>query len=255
MAKFNISEQQKSILKCMGVIFFVVAILAVVYINKTLFRPKGIEYYKSSVAQSDCLLCGIPNDYRGADMLSFIKLNNNSFDISNVGLKGYCRLDDGEIWEPFDVCDTLMYKDESLSESELQHKYAPYNINGIYRLHADWERSMEMFASPFDTHGTTGTIHRYEANQFVYGRLDMGQNCHADADYLTSILCQSCIEKVYPATRNINCFFYDCQTGTVYPLLGGESEYDVRNYSVDLVYRSNSNIVFVIKYKEPEWKN
>lgn len=249
--KIKISERQESILKWIAVIFLVVAVLATVYIRKTLFSPKSIEDFKSSIPQSDCLLCGIPNDYRGADMLSFIKLNNNSFDLSNVGLKEYCRLNDGEIREPFDMCDTLMYKDESLSESELQHKYAPYNINGIYRPHTDWEHSMEMFASPFDKHGTTGKFYRYEANQFVYGRLDMGRDCHADADYLASILCQSCLEKVYPATRNINCFFYDCQTGTVYPLLGAESEYDVRDYSVDLVYRSDKNIVFVIKYKEP----
>lgn len=226
--------------------WIVMIILIIVLKSKTenFVKPKTIKDYNSIVQSNDCLLCGTPNKLNGADMISYIYFNNNTFNIAHTGLKDYCTAD-GDFYE---LCDTINVPDYELSASNLTHKYSPFNINGKYREHSDWGFNIFMFESPFDKHGTVGKIQRYES-QFSYGKISKRNYSFADTNYLITILCQKCFEKVYPITRNVNGFFYDFQTSDVYSLPVHETNLYVREYVIDFIFVSNSDVVFVLRYK------
>lgn len=236
---------KKSILQWAAILLTVIFMFMLGYKKDVImqkFSAKTIGDYHSTVSTEDCVLCGNSNSCRNLDMLALIVLNANKFSQYNVGTKMYCCSD------KWTGCELLMYTDESLTEEELQHKYAPFDLNNTYRLHPDWKFHIVGFAK-MERNGTSGEINSYHENKVVYGKLESNYS-HADGEYLSRNFCQKCYEKVFPVTREINSFLYDYQTGTVYSLLDQCDDFDVRQYNIDILYHSRTDVAFVIRETE-----
>lgn len=77
----------------------------------------------------------------------------------------------------------------------------------------------------------SGTLNMVTENRLITGAFTISHCNGADADYLCSVLCQECFDKVYPITRHGNFFLADCLTGAVYPLCDAEDRsFEIREY-------------------------
>lgn len=198
--------------------------------------------YVSTVSAEDCVLCGTPNDFRGTEALGFVVVGPNRWDFDNIGMIQYCREDQ---WE-MDGCVVERIKDEALSEEELLHKHAPFDINGVFK---------QAISGPFthtkyfyrdkdrDTFG--GTLDVKSENGLITGAFDISRCKGADADYLCSVLCQGCFDKVYPVTREVNFFLVDSKTGDIFSLYHAEEpSFQIRDYSFHIQLRDFRSLIF-----------
>ena len=203
--------------------------------------------YHSEVTQADCLLCGEPNDFRGADALLFVVVRKEHWDADNVGMIQYCR-EDRWAW---DGCWYENYKDESLTTEELAHKNLPFDINGVLKQHNEEFTSTRSFPMFDDKTGVSGTMYTNSKNGLLAGALNIARCAGADPDYLSTVLCQDCFDKVYPITRHANFFFVDSLTGEVYPICDSEyRSFDIRNYHFFIQSQTLWTLDFYATYSE-----
>ena len=205
----------------------VVALVVAVSLVKNAYARAHPKEYHSEVQETDCLLCGEANDFRGADALLFVVVREEHWDADNVGMIQYCREDR---WE-WDGCEYEMYTDESLTPEELAHKNLPFDINGVLKRHDEEFASTRYFPMFDDKHGMNGIMHVYSKNGLLTAALNITRCNGADPDYLSTVLCQGCFDKVCPITRHANFFFVDALTGEVYPVCDSENRsFDIRDY-------------------------
>ena len=228
----------------------IVAVAVFIGLVRTAYVNAHPREYHSEVAQSDCLLCGEPNLYRGADALLFVVVREEHWAADNVGMVQYCQEDTWAV----DGCELEMYRDDSLTPEELAHKNAPFSINGVLKQHDSGEFTGTHYLNMFDDrHGVTGALNIYSKNGLITGALDISKCNGANPDYLCTILCQECFDKVYPITRHGNFFFSDAQTGEVYPICDAENGYfDIRDYRVHVQLQDYWFLTFYIIYSAPE---
>lgn len=228
----------------------VVAAAVLIGWAKTAYDRAHPPEYHSDVAQNDCLLCGEPNSFRGADALLFIVVREEHWDADNVGMIQYCR-EDG--WAG-DGCELEMYRDDSLTPEELAHKNEPFSINGVLKQHDFGEFTASHFLNMFDDkHGVTGVLNMYSRNGLIAGALDIRKCKGANPDYLCTVLCQECFDKVYPITRHGNFFFADALTGEVYQICDAEKgRFDMRDYRMHIQLQDRWFLIFYVTYEAPE---
>lgn len=227
----------------------IVLAVALMAYARTVYVRANPLHYRSKVAQTACLLCGEPNLYRGADALLFVVVREEHWSTDNVGMVQYCEKD---TWTG-DGCEYDMYRDESLTSEELVHKNTPFSINGALKQHDYGKFTATHYLNMFnDHHGVTGALNIYSANGLITGALDISKCRGAGADYLCSILCQACFDKVYPITRHGNFFFSDALTGEVYAVCDAEKgNFDIRDYRVHVQLQDLWHLIFYVTYSAP----
>lgn len=233
----------------LAAVVVIVAVVLSVTARSAYMRTHPPEYH-SEVDQSDCLLCGEPNLFRGADALLFIVVREDHWDADNVGMIQYCQKDS---WGA-DCCIYEMCRDDSLSPEELAHKNAPFDVNGVLKRHDFGDFTATHYLNMFDDrHGVTGALNIYSKNGLIAGTLDIGKCRGANPDYLCTVLCQECFDKVYPITRRGNFFFADTLTGEVYQVCDSEEgRFDMRDYCMHVQLQDHWDLVFYVTYTKPE---
>lgn len=231
-------------LGCMAIIFLLVIV------RKTAFENEPKEY-RSEVAAEDCLLCGLPNDFRNTEALGLIIVQDNHWRFSNIGMVQYCREDP---WA-FDECSYERIRDDALTPEQLAHKNTPFDINGVLKVHSEPFTSTRCFYRTEGKDGVSCTLNMVTENGLITGAFTISHCNGADADYLCSVLCQECFDKVYPITRHGNFFLADCLTGAVYPLCDAEERsFEIREYQFKIQLQDWRYLVFYATYSTSESK-
>ena len=229
------------------VIFF--AALFIVCILIFLYKlPRPDPVYESHVKPEDCSLCGTGNDYRGVDTIALISTHH--WDIANIGVRHFC----GGLEKWNNRCSLDWTSDDYLTEEELAHKYAPLDINGVLKEEFGEKYACYRNILQFDDNGTTGWVNTSSEHNIVYGVMQLDYLQHAkneDRAKLSTMLCQECYEKVIAATEVNDCFFLDCSTGEIYPVLDTDWTFNIGDYRFHIQYRSKYYLSFVALY-EPD---
>lgn len=230
--------KKRVLIACAGCLALVLAfgVLQRMYVEA---HPK---VYISEVDAAECLHCGTPNDFRGTDALGFIYVRGNRWDFENIGMIQYCRED---FWAE-DSCYYERIKDEALEEHELSHKNTPFDINGVLKQEIDEPFTITRSYPGSKENGSfSGTLKTIRENGLITGAFNISRCEGADADYLSSVLCQNCFDRVYPITREVNFFLSDCKTGEVYPIYGAETgNFQVGDYEFQIQLQDFRSLVF-----------
>jgi len=218
------------------------ALFLIVGTSVHIYRQQNPKEYMSNVNAQDCLLCGTPNEFRGTEALGFVVVSQDRWNFDNIGMIQYCREDQ---WE-MDGCVVERIKDEALSEEELLHKHAPFDINGVFKqaISGPFTRTRYFYRDKDrDTFG--GALDVKSENGLITGAFDISRCKGADADYLCSVLCQVCFDKVYPVTREVNFFLVDSKTGDIFSLYHAEEpSFQIRDYSFHIQLRDFRSLIF-----------
>lgn len=175
----------------------------------------------SRVDPADCLLCGAPNPYRGADALAFVYVRDGQWRLENVGAVQYRRDERRDVVEPLEPVEEWR--------------------SVTYFYHRD-DRGV----------GTRGWVTAVRENGLIAASLDVGLRKGPGEAYLASVLCEDCFQRVRPTVRNADFFLADCLTGEVYPLYRWEEpEFQVRDYRFRLQVRSNKALAFYAVWLPP----
>lgn len=232
---------KKIVIACLGCLSLIV-LLALA--KNTIPENKSKEY-RSEVAADDCLLCGTPNDFRNTEALALIIVQDNHWQFNNIGMVQYCRVDP---WS-MDECSYERVRDDALTPEQLAHKNIPFDINGVLKEHNESFSSTHCFYRREGHDGVSGTINMVTDNGLVTGIFNISHCDGADADYLCSVLCQTCFDKVYPITRHGNFFLADCLTSEVYPLYNAETRsFEIREYQFKIQLQDWQHLVFYATY-------
>ena len=210
--------------------------------------PRPDPVYESQVKPEDCSLCGAGNDYRGVDTIALISTHH--WDIANIGVRHFC----GGLENWNNRCSLDWTSDDYLTEEELAHKYAPLDINGVLKEEFGEKYACYRNILQFDDNGTTGWVNTSSEHNIVYGVMQLDYLQHAkneDRAKLCTMLCQECYEKVIAATEVNDCFFLDCSTGEIYPVLDTDWTFNIGDYRFHIRYRSKYYLSFVALY-EPD---
>lgn len=210
---------------------------------------RQVPTYESHVLPEDCALCGSGNDYRGTDTIALV--STHRWDIANIGVKHFCG--GLENWE--NRCTLDWTNDDYLTKDELAHKYAPLDINGVLKEEIGKSYSCYRNILQFDDNGTTGWVNTSSEHNIVYGVLDLDHMQHAqneDHEKLSTLLCPDCYEKTIEATEINDCFFLNCRTGELYPVLDTDWNFNIGDYRFHIQYRSKYYLSFVALYEHDE---
>lgn len=238
--------KKKFLIICISCLALILVVGSAVYID----AERRSREYVSSVDAADCVLCGTPNDFRETEALGFVVVGKDRWDFDNVGMIQYCRDDDWAI----DGCIYERIKDDALEGQELAHKNAPFDINGILKQELDGSFTRtKYFYDSEDRDTFSGTLNITSEHGLIAGSFGISRCKPADADYLCSVLCQTCFDKVYPVTREVNFFFVDCKTGDVISLYHAEEpRFQIRDYTFHVQLRDFRNLIFYATYSEPD---
>lgn len=218
-------------------------------IGQHIYSRNNPKEYVSTISKEDCQICGLPNIYRNTEAIGFVTVDGNRWNFDNIGMIQYCQED---YWAD-DTCYYERVKDEVLEPHELEHKNAPFDINGILKQEIDDESFTlkRTFYCPDDAKRISGTLNVIRKNGLITGAFDISGCEGADADYLCTVLCQSCFDEIYPITRDVNFFLLDCQTGEPFSVYYTEERsFDVSDYTFSVQLRDVRNLIFYATYSE-----